>query len=91
MTEPWLVHWIWLAGALVLAILQVTLPGFLLLGFAIGAAITGFILLIPGLEPSLYVLLLIFAVLSLTAWIVLRHMYALPDGQVRTFDHDIND
>ena len=54
MTEPWLVYWIWLAGALVLAILQVALPGFLLLGFAIGAAITGFILLITGLEPSLY-------------------------------------
>ena len=91
MTEPWLVYWVWMAGALVLAILQVALPGYMMLGFAIGGILTGFILLIPGLEPSLHVLLLIFAVLSLIAWIGLRYMFALPTGQVTTFDHDIND
>ena len=87
----WLAWWIWLAGALVLAILEVALPGFIFLGFAIGAAITGVLLLIPGLTPSLPILLLIFAVLSLIAWLVLRRMFALPTGQVRTFNQDIND
>ncbi len=92
MADPfWLTWWIWLAGALVLAILEVALPGFIFLGFAIGAAITGVVLLIPGMVPSLPVLLLIFAVLSLVAWLVLRRMFALPHGQVKTFKHDINE
>ncbi|MDA7967231.1 hypothetical protein [Ruegeria sp.] len=92
MADPfWLTWWLWLAGALVLGILEILLPGFIFLGFAVGAAITGIILLIPGLTPGLPVLLLIFAVLSLVAWLVLRRMFALPHGQVKTFNHDIND
>ena len=31
--------WVWMAAALVLAIVEVLLPGFMLLGFAIGAAV----------------------------------------------------
>ncbi len=92
MADPfWLTWWLWLAGALVLAILEVVLPGFIFLGFAIGAATTGILLAIPGITPSLPVLLLIFAALSLVAWLILRQMFALPHGQVKTFNHDIND
>lgn len=92
MADPfWLTWWVWLAAALALGILEVALPGFIFLGFAIGAAITGILLVIPGLAPNLPVLLLIFAALSLIAWLVLRRVFALPHGQVRTFDHDIND
>ncbi|WP_170595078.1 NfeD family protein [Ruegeria arenilitoris] len=92
MADPfWLTWWVWLAAALALGILEVALPGFIFLGFAIGAAITGILLVIPGLAPNLPVLFLIFATLSLIAWLVLRRMFALPHGQVRTFDHDIND
>jgi len=87
MADPvWLTWWIWLAAALALAILEVALPGFIFLGFAIGAAITGLLLVIPGFVPSLSFLLLIFAVLSF-----LRRMFARPHGQVKTFEHDIND
>ncbi|WP_298932180.1 hypothetical protein [uncultured Ruegeria sp.] len=92
MADPvWLTWWIWLAAALALAILEVALPGFIFLGFAIGAAITGLLLVIPGFVPSLSFLLLIFAVLSLVAWLILRRMFARPHGQVKTFEHDIND
>ncbi|TMV08841.1 hypothetical protein FGK63_06900 [Ruegeria sediminis] len=92
MAEPfWMIWWVWLAGALVLAILEVLLPGFVFLGFAIGAAITGLWLLIPVFPVSLPVLLLIFAALSLIAWLVLRRVFALKHGQVKTFDHDINE
>ena len=35
--------------------------------------------------------LLVFAVLSLAAWLILRRVFALPKGQVKTFDTDIND
>lgn len=92
MVDPfWLTWWIWLAAALALGILETVLPGFIFLGFAIGAAITGILLVIPGVAPSLPILLLIFAVLSLVAWLVLRRIFALPHGQVKTFKHDIND
>ncbi|MCG7518459.1 NfeD family protein [Ruegeria sp. Ofav3-42] len=92
MADPfWLTWWLWLAGALALGILEIILPGFIFLGFAVGAAITGLLLVIPGIAPNLPVLLLIFAVLSLVSWLVLRRMFALPHGQVKIFRHDIND
>ncbi len=92
MADPfWLTWWIWMAAALALGILEVVLPGFIFLGFAIGAAITGILLILSGLTPSLPILLLIFAVLSLVSWLVLRRIFALPHGQVKTFNHDIND
>ncbi|SFK56118.1 NfeD family protein [Shimia haliotis] len=83
--------WVWLAAALVLAILEVLAPGFVFLGFAIGAAVMGVILLVAGQSLSIPMILLIFAALSLVAWLVLRRVFELPGGQVKTFDHDIND
>ena len=44
-----------------------------------------------SLSVGLPLLLLIFAVLSLVAWLGLRRVFALPHGQVKTFDHDINE
>lgn len=35
------IWWVWVAAGLVLAILETLLPGFILLGFAIGAVLTG--------------------------------------------------
>ncbi|MDC0657105.1 hypothetical protein N6L27_03760 [Leisingera sp. SS27] len=86
----WVLWWVWGAGALVLAILEVLAPGFVFLGFAIGAAIVG-LLLLAGASFTLPLLLLIFAALSLAAWLVMRRVFALPKGQVKTFNHDIND
>lgn len=91
MEALWSLWWVWMAAALVLAILEVILPGFIFLGFAIGAALTGLVVLNTGLALGLPILLLIFAALSLGAWLVLRRLFALPSGQVKTFDHDIND
>ncbi|AHD01235.1 NfeD family protein [Leisingera methylohalidivorans] len=86
----WALWWVWGATALALAILEVLVPGFVFLGFAIGAAAVG-LLLLAGAGLGLPPLLLIFAVLSLAAWLVMRRYFALPKGQVKTFDHDIND
>lgn len=91
MVEVWTIWWVWLSGALVLGILEVLLPGFVFLGFAIGAVVMALILLLTGPAFGLPVLLLIFAALSLVSWMVLRKMFALPKGQVKTFDRDIND
>jgi len=83
--------WVWMAAALVLAILEVLVPGFVFLGFAIGASGVGLILLITGATFGLPALLLIFAGLSLAAWLIMRRFFALPKGQVKTFNSDIND
>ncbi|WP_146346881.1 NfeD family protein [Phaeobacter marinintestinus] len=92
MTEPlWNLWWVWIAAALVLGILEVLAPGFVFLGFAFGALAVGLLLLNTGFGLSLSVLLLIFAALSLVAWLAMRRFFALPKGQVKTFDSDIND
>ncbi len=83
--------WVWMAGALGLAILEVVLPGFIFLGFAIGAFGVSLILLTTIFSPGLPLLGLIFAGLSLIAWLVLRRFFAMPKGQVKTFEGDIND
>ena len=80
-----------LAAALVLGIAEVLVPGFVFLGFAIGALAVSMMTLNIGLSLGLPQLLLLFAALSLVAWLVLRRLFALPKGQVKTFDHDIND
>ncbi len=91
MTEFFTTWWIWLAAALVLGIAEMLIPGFIFLGFAIGAAIVGIAMIGPLALAKPSLILLIFAVLSLIAWLLLRRFFALPKGQVKTFDHDIND
>lgn len=82
--------WVWIAAALILAILEVVIPGFIFLGFAIGAALVG-LLLLTSLSPGLPALLAIFALLSLASWGVLRAIFRRADGHVRRVEHDIND
>ncbi|MBO9477484.1 hypothetical protein J7382_08050 [Shimia sp. R11_0] len=91
MTDYLVVWWVWLALALVLAILEVLAPGFIFLGFAAGAALVGLALLTPLQALSLPVILLGFAALSLASWLLLRRVFSLPGGQVKKFHHDIND
>lgn len=86
----WSLWWVWLAAALALAILEVVAPGFIFLGFAIGAALVGLLLLTP-IAPGLPALLAIFALLSLIAWGVLRKMFSRADSEARKISHDIND
>ncbi|MCB1364445.1 MAG: hypothetical protein KDK02_09995 [Rhodobacteraceae bacterium] len=90
-TALWSIWWVWLAAALVLAILEVLVPGFVFLGFAIGALAVAMLLLNTGLSLGLPLLLLVFAALSLIAWLVLRQVFAARKGQVRRFEDDIND
>ena len=83
----------WMIAAVVLAILEVFAPSFIFLGFAIGAALVGLILLLGGsaIGLSLPMTLLVFAVVSLISWIALRRVLGVQRGQVKVFDNDIND
>ena len=93
----WTTWWIWLAGSLVLAILEVLAPTHILLGFAIGALVTGGLLYIGGaavfFASSLPSTLAFFAIVSLVAWLVMRRVFGLRMAAVKTFskEEDIND
>ncbi len=87
----WAVWWVWVVAGFALGVLEVLAPGFIFLGFAIGAVVTG-ILVGLGLAPTgLAALILIFAVVSLAAWYALRRTMGVRKGQVKVWDKDIND
>lgn len=87
----WQEWWVWMIAGAVLAILEIMIPGFVLLGFAVGAALTGLLLWLGVLGASLAALVLVFAVASLIAWLVLRQVVGIRHGQVKVWDRDIND
>jgi membrane protein implicated in regulation of membrane protease activity len=85
----WQLWWIWAAAALVLAMLEILVPGFVFLGFACGAAAVAIVVLLP-VDPGLAALLALFAGLSLLAWIAMRRLFLKKDDQTRVIDEDIN-
>jgi membrane protein implicated in regulation of membrane protease activity len=89
----WGVWWVWLVGALVLAFLEVLAPAQIFFGFAAGAAGVSLALLVgvPGLAGSLPTTLLLFSILSLVAWIVIRRVVGIRRGQLKVWDRDINE
>ncbi len=82
--------WAWVILGFALGVLEVLAPGFIFLGFAIGAVVTG-ILVGFGVPAGLPALILIFAVVSVVAWLVLRRVVGVREGQVKVWDRDIND
>lgn len=82
--------WTWLIAAFVLAIAETLLPGFILLGFALGAIVTG-LLLFTGLLSGLAWTLLVFAIASGIGWLVLRKVFMRPDQRPKIWTRDIND
>lgn len=88
--EVWETWWVWIAAALVLAIVELFAPGFIFVGFAIGAAVVG-VALALGVTMSLAWSLVAFAVVSVIAWVVARAVFGVRKGQVKTFDRDINE
>ena len=87
----WQQGWVWVVAGIVLAILEVIIPGYIFLGFAIGAVVVGAMLWIGLLGAGLPALLLVFAVVSLAAWWGLRRVLGTRAGQVKIWDTDIND
>ncbi len=87
----WYEWWLWLAAAVGLGILEVILPGYIFLGFAVGAAATGALLWVGVAELSAPWLIVIFAVASLAAYLVIRKIFGLRTGQVKIWDRDINE
>jgi len=86
----WDIWWVWVAAGLVLAILELFAPGFIFVGFAVGAVAVG-LLVALGVALTLPWALVIFAVISLIAWIGFRMALGTREGQTKTFDRDINE
>ncbi len=88
--------WVWVVAGCVIGILELLVPAFVFLGFAVGAVLTGLIEW-SGLPPagwmagSLPAHLLVFGVLSLLAWLGLRAVFGIGHGQVKLWEKDIND
>ena len=82
--------WAWVILGFALGVLEIMVPGFIFLGFAIGAVATG-ALVGFGVPASVPALVLIFAVVSVAAWLVLRRTMGVREGQVKIWDRDIND
>ena len=87
----WNVWWVWIVAGFALGVLEVLAPGYIFLGFAIGAVLTGILVGIGLMGGSLPALLLVFAVASVAAWLALRRTMGVREGQVKLWDKDIND
>ena len=87
----WAVWWVWVVAGFALGVVEVLVPGFIFLGFAIGAVITGVLVGIGLLGANVAVLVLVFALASLGAWFVLRQMFGAQGGDVKLWDKDINE
>lgn len=88
----WAEWWAWVAGGFALGVLEVLAPGYIFLGFAIGAVLVGVLLGFGVLSGGgLPALLTVFAVASLVAWVGLRRIMGVREGQVKLWDRDIND
>ncbi len=82
--------WIWVAAGFVIGAIEVVIPGFIFLGFAIGAIFTGILIGLNLIGSNIFVLILVFALASLIAWFVLYKLFGLKKGQTKRWDTDIN-
>ena len=88
--------WVWLVAAVILAAAEVVLPGYVLLGCAIGAGLVGLVLIVGGplalaMAGAPALLALVFALLSLAAWIGLRRWAGGRASEPTRIDYDVND
>ena len=82
--------WVWLCVALAVGILEVLAPGFIFLGFAIGALIMAGVVTVFTFSNAPAILAL-FAILSLIAWIALKAAFRRQSSGARVVTRDIND
>ncbi|WP_022703567.1 NfeD family protein [Pseudorhodobacter ferrugineus] len=83
--------WVWIVLGFSLGVLEVLAPGYIFLGFAIGAVATGVLVGVGVLGHALPATLLVFALASLAAWFVTRRLLGPHAGKAKMWDRDIND
>jgi inner membrane protein len=83
--------WVWVVAGFLIGMVEIVVPGYIFLGFAIGAVLTGALIGLGIAGASVPALLLIFALISLAAWFALRAVFGVRKGQVKRWTTDIND
>ncbi|MGV8949778.1 MAG: NfeD family protein [Cypionkella sp.] len=84
------IWWAWIVLGAGLAVLEVLVPGFIFLGFAIAAVFMAAVMAL-GLLTSLGFAILVYALLALAAWLVLRRVFGTGEKDVKVWRDDIND
>lgn len=89
--SSWLaLWWVWVCLALAFGVVEVLLPTWVFLGFALGAlAMALVVVLFPSLSTA--ALLALFALLSLLGWIFLRQVFRRQSSGARIVTRDINE
>lgn len=89
----WSDWWVWVVAGFLLAIIEVLVPGYIFIGFAIGSMLTGLLLWagVLGSEGGIAPLLLFYALASVAAWIGLRAIFGKPGERPKIWERDIND
>ncbi len=82
--------WLWVVFGLALAGLEIVAPAWVFLGFAVGALGVGGVLWL-GWAPTTALQILVFALMSLVGWAVLRAAFGTRRGQVKRIERDINE
>ncbi|WP_417269403.1 NfeD family protein [Celeribacter sp.] len=83
--------WAWAVLAIALFGFEVIAPGFVFLGFGVGAAIMAGLMGLGLFGSNIAVILLVFAALSLLSWFAMRRVFGIRKGQIKKWDIDIND
>jgi inner membrane protein len=81
--------WVWIVLGAGLAVLEVLVPGFIFLGFAIAAVVMAVIVGI-GAQLGAAMAILVFAILALLAWLGLRAKFGAGEKDVKVWRDDIN-
>jgi membrane protein implicated in regulation of membrane protease activity len=92
----WSAWWVWAVAAAALAALELAAPGWVFLGFALGAAAVALTLVVGGPLASVVagsgaMALLVFAALSVAGWAALRLAFGARRGEAKTFERDVNE
>ena len=87
--------WLWIAAAAILGAIEAFMPGYVLLGFGIGAAAVAAALFpldeqVRALPYAPLTLIAIWSAISLAAWFVLTAMFGRPSRR-RSGERDVND
>lgn len=86
----WYDWWVWGSAGLILAILEVVIPGYIFLGFAVGAFVVAVLLALGLTSFGVPTMLVIFAIISLVAFLALRRIFPHSSGNVKVWEDDIN-
>ncbi len=87
----WANGWLWIIAALLLAALELAMPGWFFLGMAVAVLVMGAALLLGLWGGGLPMALVVTAVLTGVIWVVLRRFFGTGADEVKIWTRDIND